>query len=171
MLTITPLETAGVELLPPDIVWNGTAGDFVLAAGTLQATDPIKTAVVMLLFSDARGTDEQMRRADETDKRGWVGDGFDVDRAAGETDLGSRLRFFRREALTDQLARDFQEEAARALQPLIVQGAVARLDVAAEAILDPPGNLLVLTVNLYGRDGSRRYADRFDILWNDASAL
>ena len=171
MLIITPLETAGVELLPPDIVWNGTAGDFVLTVGTLQATDPIKTAVVMLLFSDARGTDEQMRRADETDKRGWVGDGFDVDRAAGETDLGSRLRFFRREALTDQLARDFQDEAARALQPLIVQGAVARLDVAAEAILDPPGNLLVLTVNLYGRDGSLRYADRFDILWNDASAL
>jgi len=171
MLSITPLETAGVELLPPDIVFNGTAGDFVLTAGTLQASDPIKTAVVILLFSDARGTEDQMRRADETDKRGWMGDGFDVDRASGETDLGSRLWLLRREALTDAIARDFQDEAARALQPLVTQGAVVRIDVTAEAILEPPGNRLVLTVNLYGRDGSRRYAERFDILWNDASAL
>lgn len=171
MLSITPLETAGVELLQPDIFWNGTAGDFVLADGTLQSTDPIKTAVVMLLFTDARGTDDQMRRADTTDKRGWVGDGFDIDRAGGETELGSRLWLLRREALRAELARDFQDEAARALQPLIAQGVVVRIDVTAEAVLDQPGNVLRLTVNLYGRDGSRRYADRFDILWNDASAL
>lgn len=171
MLTITPLETAGVELLPPDIVWNGVAGDFVLANGTLQSSDPIKTAVVMLLFTDARGSDDQMRRADETDKRGWVGDGFDVDRARGETDLGSRLWLLRREALTEAIARDFQDEATRALQPLIAQGAVVRIDVTAEAITEPPGNLLRLLVNLYGRDGARRYADRFDILWDAASAV
>ncbi len=169
MLKITPLETAGVQVLPFDIVWNNERGDFAVSAATgLQASDPIRTAVVMLLFTDARGTDAEMLHADETDKRGWVGDGFDVDTAAGEAPLGSRLWLYRREALTDAVARKFDDEARRCLQPLIDQGAAARIDVAAEAV---GLNLLRLSIEIYGRDGGKRFSDRFDILWSTRNAV
>ncbi len=172
MLTITALETAGVELLPFDIAWTGAAGDFVLAGREgLRAADPIATAVVMLLFTDARGTDAQALRAEASDRRGWVGDGFDIDRPNGESELGSRLWLYRREALTSELAQAIEDEARRALQPLIAQQAAARIDVVATAHLDGPGNRLTLAIAVYGRDGTKRYADRFDILWDAARAL
>lgn len=169
MLTITPLETAGVQVLPFDIVWDGARGDFVVSARDgLQAESPLKTAVTMLLFSDVRGTDSEMERADESDKRGWFGDGVDVATADGEAPLGSRLWLYRREALTDAIARKFDDEARRCLQPLIDQGAVARIDVSATVI---GLETLRLTVDLYGRDGAKAFSDRFDILWSNSRAL
>lgn len=170
MLTITTLESAGVQVLPFDIVWTGERGDFeVSCAAGLTAKDPIATAVVMLLFTDARGTDSEMRRADETDKRGWVGDGFDVDTADGEAALGSRLWLYRREALTDEVARKFDDECRRALEPLIKQGAASRIDVSAVPMAGD--NLMRLTIDIYGRDGGKRFSDRFEILWSNGRAV
>ncbi len=170
MLTITPLEEAGVALLPFDVVWNGSAGDFVAdPVFGLQARDPIATAVVLLLFSDARGSDAALARAGESDPRGWVGDGFDVDRAGGEAPLGSTLWLLRREALTDAVVRQVEDAARQALQPLIRQGAVARIEISTAP--DAARRILGLSVALFGRDGGRRYAARFDILWRGARAL
>lgn len=169
MLKITPLETAGVQVLPFDIVWDGARGDFVVSARDgLQANSPLRTAVTMLLFTDARGTDAELERSGESDKRGWAGDGFDLATADGEAPLGSRFWLYRREALTDAVARKFDDEARRCLQPLIEQGAVARIDVSATVI---GLEILRLVIDLYGRDGVQKFSDRFDILWSSGRAV
>jgi len=172
-LTLTPLADAGVSVLPFDIVWNGIVGDFAVsaggadgAAGGLVAANPLRTAVLLLLFTDARADTASLRFEHRGDRRGWPGDGFDVDAANGEAPLGSLLWLFRRSALLDVTAAQIEAEAQRALQPLIRQGAVVK--ITASAAVDKANGRVALSVNLYGRDGSQVYADKFDILWRRA---
>lgn len=172
-LTLTPLADEGVSVLPFDIVWNGISGDFAVSAGGddgpaggLVAANPLRTAVILLLFSDARADPSTLRFEHRGDRRGWPGDGFDVDTAAGEAPLGSWLWLYRRAALLDATADEIAAEAERALQPLIRQGAAVRVETSA--IADKAGGRVSLTVGVYGRDGQNVYADKFDILWRRA---
>lgn len=175
-LTVTPLEDAGVAVLPPDIVWNGFVGDFAISTkpadggvGGLVARNPIETAVLLLLFTDAQADPTDLTFEQHGDRRGWVGDGFDVDTANGEAPLGSRLWLFRRSVLNAGTLQAIEDEARRALQPLIDQQVVVRIDVSGST--DPASNRLILAVNLYGRDGTKVYAARFDPLWKRADGL
>lgn len=172
-LTLTPLADAGVVVLPFDVVWNGYVGDFAVSgggddgpAGGLAAANPLRTAVLLLLFSDARADAADLRFEHRGDRRGWPGDGFDVDAAAGEAPLGSLLWLYRRRELLDVTGQEIEAEALRALQPLIRQGAAAR--VTASAMVDKAGGRVSLAIGLYGRVGTEAYADKFDILWRRA---
>lgn len=165
MLTIKPLTGSDQPALAPDVVIiDGTRGDFALDDSTgLLARNPIATALVLCLMTDARATPDQLRPEHAGDARGWAGDGFDIDAARGETELGSRLWLFRRHELTDVTARQVEDEARRALQTLIRQGVAARIEVRATA--QKAEGRMVLDVAVIGRDG-RRVADvRFDPLW------
>ncbi|MGU3665799.1 phage GP46 family protein [Methylobacterium sp. A49B] len=172
-LTLTPLADAGVSLLPWDIVWNGTVGDFAISAGGddgpaggFVSANPLRTAVLLLLFSDCRAEDQDLRFEHRGDRRGWPGDGFDIDTAAGEAPLGSLLWLFRRSVLRDATGAQIEAEVQRALKPLIRQGAVVK--VSATATVDKANGRVALAIGLYARDGSQVYADKFDILWRRA---
>lgn len=172
-LTLTPLAENGVVVLPPDIVWNGIVGDFALstneatgALGGLQAANPLRTAVILLAFTDARAEPEDLRFEHAGDRRGWAGDGFDVDAARGEAPLGSKLWLYRRHELTDATGIAIADEIKRALKPLLDQRAVVRID--ASATVDKAAGRVALAVSLYGRDGREAYADSFDLLWRRA---
>lgn len=169
-LVLTPLADAGVALLPPDIVWDGRVGDFAVSVsaaqgpvGGLQATNPLTTAILLSLFTDARVETGDLRIEHRGDRRGWPGDGFDVDTAAGEGPLGSCLWLFRRSVLLDATGMEVEAEAERALQPLVRQGAAA--SVKASASVDKAAGRVALSVAIYGRDGAQSYASKFDILW------
>jgi len=165
MLTISPLTGPDQPVLAPDVVIiDGTRGDFVLDDTTgLLAANPIATAVVLCLMTDARASVDELLPEHAGDARGWVGDGFDIDTARGETELGSKLWLFRRHALTDATARQVEDEARRALHTLIRQGVAARIE--AQATVQKAEGRLTLAVAVIGRDG-RTVADiRFDPLW------
>ena len=175
-LTITPLGDAGVETLPPDIVWNGTSGDFAISTapadggvGGLVSRNPYQTAVLLLLFSDARLDPSDLRFEMHGDRRGWVGDAFDLDTTAGEAPLGSLLWVYRRSVLSDRVATDIQTEARRALQPLIDQGAAVEIDVGAT--IDKVAGRVLLAVSIYGRNKRQLYAGKFDALLRRADGL
>lgn len=170
MLTITPLEQAGVALLPPDVVWAATSGDFALDGRVgLRAANPIQTAILLCLFTDARADADDLRQEHAGDARGWVGDGFDIDASRGETPLGSKLWLFRRHELTDATARLVEAEARRALNTLIRQKLAARIDLTAEA--QKAEGRIALSVTVIGSDGRTRAAERFDILWSQVRGL
>lgn len=180
LLTLTPLADAGVVALPPDIVWLkadgtragsgfGVRGDFAVAAtaadgaGGLQARNPLLTGVILCLFSDCRVEGYEIDAGRAGDRRGWPGDGFDVDTAVGEGPLGSKLWLLRRMDLNEQTALWAQGEAKRALQPLIAQGAA--VSVEATATPDYVNDRMTLAVALYGRDGAQVFSETFDLLW------
>lgn len=156
LITVTPLIEAGGVVAPPDIVWNGRVGDFVLDdTRGLSSSIPLETAVIMLLFTDAPADENELRYDHAGDFRGWPGD------ALGDAPLGSKLWLYRRSELTNKTVLLVQAEIRRALQPLIDTGLAARVDVSAERAL----NRIDAEIAIYGRDGSQRYADRFELLW------
>ena len=179
-LTITSLEAAGVDTLPPDIVFDAFAGDFAVSTdpadggpGGLVARNPIRTAVLMLLFTDVAVDPKDLRFEHRGDRRGWVGDGFDIRTELGEAPLGSRLWLYRREVLVSAVKQPtlmrIEADARLALQPLIRQGAAARIDVAGTA--DGPNGRISLSIGVYGRNGRQLYTEKFDTLWRRADGL
>ena len=175
-LTVTPLSDAGVDVLPPDIVWDGFVGDFAVSTlpadggvGGLVARNPIETAVLLLLFTDARVDPTDLRFEHHGDPRGWVGDGFDVDVANSEAALGSRLWLYRRSVLIAKTFGEIEAEVRRALNPLIAQGAAVQIDVSGELL--NAQNTIRLGVDIYGRNKRKVYAARFDPLWSRADGL
>ena len=176
-LTITPLGDAGVAVLPPDILWNGTSGDFAVSttqadggAGGLVAKNPYETAVLLLLFTDARADLTDLRFEHHGDRRGWVGDAFDVDAAAGEAPLGSFLWLLRRTTLNPRSFAAIKAEVLRALNPLIAQGAAVRIDVDGST-MDQVAGRVALAIDIYGRDRRQVYAGKFDFLLRRADGL
>jgi phage gp46-like protein len=165
MLTIKPLSTADRTVLPPDVVIiDGTIGDFVLDELTgLRAQNPIATAVVLCLLTDARASADELRHEHAGDARGWPGDGFDIDTARGEAELGSKLWLYRRHELTDETGRAVDDEARRALRTLTRQGLAARIDV--KATVQKAEGRIALEVAVIGRDGRTTANVRFDPLW------
>ncbi|MGF3027539.1 phage GP46 family protein [Methylobacterium aquaticum] len=182
-ITVTPLAEARVVVLPPDIVWlkadgtpagpgeSGVVGDFRLSTraadgpvGGLVAANPLRSATLMLLFTDVRCDAFELRPEHRGDRRGWPGDGFDVNTALGEAPLGSKLWLYRRSTLSEQIGMQVAAEAKRALSPLLTQQAVVRIDTSYD--LDIEGDALRLSIDMYGRDGRKTYADRFDFLWS-----
>ena len=118
----------------------------------------------ILLFTDRAVDSAELPFEHRGDRRGWVGDGFDVDVGSGEAVMGSRIWTFRRSPLTSKTARSVEDAAREALEPLLKQKAIVRADVRAET---PAGtSRLALAINLYGRDGSSIHAARFDDLWS-----
>lgn len=179
-LTITSLEAAGIDTLPPDILWDGTAGDVAVSTdpadggvGGLVARNPLRTAVLMLLFTDTRVDPKDLRYEMQDDRRGWVGDGFDVRADLGEAPLGSRLWLYRRSTLVTGVRQptllQIEGDAMLALQPLVRQGVAAKVTVTGSQ--DAPNGRVSLDIAIYGRGGRQLYSEKFDTLWRRPDGL
>jgi len=172
MLTIIPDGEAEEPYRAPDLVWNGLFGDLAInalthqtAPGDLKAEQGLATQVLICLMTDRRVDPSELRPGDEN--RGWIGDSFD--RMDGEDELGSRLWLLRRGTLYEGIETVAEAYAREALQQLINQEAVVRIDVAATA--DRTRNRLDLAVALYGRNGSQVYNSNFEILWRQIDGV
>jgi phage gp46-like protein len=146
-----------------------TAGNAPQNSGGLAAAAALDTAVTLCLFSDAQmpaGHPLTFLVADG-DMRGWWGDGIDVRTDLGEAPLGSLLWALKRAPLTQTYADWAEQFATDALSVLQSQGAVVRIDVSTTIGVDR----LYLTVNLYGRDGSKVYSRQFDLIWQQLNAV
>lgn len=162
--------------LLPDSIFNPSAGiaDWAIASGEplniggLAAKAGLDTAVVLALFTDA-AIDPAHPLAylvPDGDPRGWWGDGIDVRADLGEEPLGSLLWVLARAPLTPDIARWAQQFASDALAPLQAQGAVVQITCGATIV----GQQMRVAVALYGRDGSKVYDRKFDLLWQQVQA-
>lgn len=172
MIRIIPIEGDDEPYRSPDLGWDGVVGDLIVngfqhasAPGDFRAEQGLATQVLILLMTDRRVEESELRDGEEN--RGWFGDG--VDRMDGEEPLGSRLWLLRRRSLYDGIETDAQDYALEALQPLIDQGAVARVD--AVATIERAENRLDLAISLYGRDGGRVYDRKFEGLWRQINGV
>jgi len=147
-----------------DTVWHGTYGDWALAAGNLKADAALHSAVVLCLFTDVRAPDNLVID-DPLDRRGWPGDGFDVDANAGEGPMGSLLWTLERSILTNETARTARRYAYEALRPLLRQKAAAKIEV--EAAANQIEDRLEICIVMYAQSGSKIYDQRFDRVWKE----
>lgn len=153
----------------PDVIWDGEFGDVAVAplsdrsnAGGLVARDPLMTAFVLALESDARGPHDPL---DPTsyDLRGWPGDGFDVDASRGEAALGSTTWTAYRHPVDEDNARRVIEAGQVALKPLQDQGLIGDVLVTAEP--DPASNRITRAISIARPDGTLLYSGPFSGLW------
>jgi phage gp46-like protein len=172
MLRIIPLDEADEIYRSPDLGWDGLLGDLLLnslthptAPGDFRAEQGLATQVLILLMTDRRVEDSELRDGEQN--RGWLGDSFD--RLDGEDVLGSRLWLLRRRSIYDGIEVDAEDYAREALQPLIAQGAVARVDATATA--KRAENRLDLEIALYGRDGETVFNQKFGLLWRQIDGV
>lgn len=175
MIRIIPLSAPAEPSLAPDILFDGLMGDFALAEagepgnrGGLRARAILETAVLICLMTDARAEPDELRDGDTN--RGWHGDSYDLDTVAGEVPIGSKLWLLRRRAVDEtHVPRLAEAYAVEACQPLVDQGAVAK--VTAAAVADPARNRLELTITLTNRAGAVVTAPKFDILWSNLNGI
>lgn len=173
-MRIIPLSDAPEPTLSPDLVWDGVMADLAVAGsgeagnrGGLRARTALETAVLICLMTDARVSPDELRDGDVN--RGWIGDSFDLDEAAGEAPIGSRLwLLMRRTVDAVEVPRLAEDYAVAALQPLIDQGAAAKATAVATA--DPARNRLDLAITLTDRDGATLVASRYRVLWEGLGA-
>jgi phage gp46-like protein len=172
MLRIIPLDEADETYRSPDLGWDGLIGDLLLnglshptAPGDLRAEQGLATQVLILLMTDRRVEDSELRDGEQN--RGWLGDSFD--RLDGEDLLGSRFWLLRRRSIYDGIEVDAEDYAREALQPLITQGAVARVDATATS--NRAENRLDLDIALYGRDGETVFNQKFGLLWRQIDGV
>lgn len=174
--------------LTPDLVMTQNIGpalafDYALAEPDeannrmgLTAKRGLHTAVILQLFCDRRLRADMAPLDDlDPDPRGWWGDTVDLREDMGERQIGSHLWTLRRAPLVDETLRRAEEYCREALQPLIDQGAVARFDVVCEGqfggAVDPTSGLLAIKIDGYSREGSRQYAQHFEVLWDQVATL
>lgn len=170
------------ETAQPHLVWDSVwipshgMADWALASadelqnrGGLRAKAALHSAVVIALFTDKRIPDNHPLRylVGDDDPRGWFGDGVDVRADLHETEMGSLLWVFERAILTEEIRLWVEAIALEALAPLVAQRAVARIEV--QAVANQAVNRLELYVQLYGRDGSRVYEQRFEDIWRQTA--
>lgn len=153
-----------------DSVWSPVdmMADYAIAPATepgnpsgLQSRHALHTSVILCLFTWRRAETYDTLPAENSDLKGWWGDGVDLQDY--EVPMGSRLWLLFRSVLDDGVARTAKDYVYEALQTLIDQKAVERIDVTTEA--QPVKGVLAFTVQLYSQDGTRVYDQRFDILW------
>ncbi|MCT8970577.1 phage GP46 family protein [Microbaculum marinisediminis] len=185
MTDIIVRSTEGCDPQPDllwDSLWNPDLGvadwaiagdDEALNRGGLRATAALHTAVILCLFTDRRLPDD-MEHPDAVgdswpggaafvDRRGWHGDTYDVRDDLGEGEMGSLLWTLERGTLDDASARRAEAFASEALQTLVEQGAVARIEAVATAL--PIAGRLELIIHLFSHDGAKVYDQRFADIW------
>jgi phage gp46-like protein len=170
-LKIIENTTAAPSLLP-DTVWDGFVGDYAPSdptepsnLGGLRARQPIETAILLCLMTDARAQPGDVIPDGSGDPRGWLGDRVD----AGIAPIGSRLWLLRRSTLSREVADKAVLYAIEALQPLIDQKAVAAVDVAAEPNLS--AGRLDMKVTVYKTDGALASSVNFSLLWDKSRGI
>ncbi|MFG6500137.1 phage GP46 family protein [Sulfitobacter sp. 1A15106] len=144
-------------------------GDWVLEGGDLRDNAVLLTSIILCVFSDARAPDDRDLPTSADDRRGWWGDQVDVRAEDGETELGSLLWLYERSAITDETLKGIKDTVYDSLQTLEDQGAIASRAVEVEA--DRGSGHVYIEINVYSRDGQKRYSQRFSRLWGQVSGL
>lgn len=132
------------------IVVNGSEQD------ATWPTDPLTRSVIVSLFS--------WRKAEADDNpsqdNGWWGDSFPTTQ---NDRIGSRLYLLSREKLTNKTALKAREYISQALQWLVDDGVVVRVDVTAERT---GISTLSASIVISQRDGNRATYS-FNDLWSE----
>lgn len=127
--------------------------------GGMLNVDPLATAVILALFTDARLPDGMVdgHNFTEQDQVEWHGNTFGMD--PGEEVLGSLLWTLKRMVLNEQTARLAEHYAAVALQTLIRQRKVAYFDISS--LIDKKAGKITLRITAYGVGPGARETRRF----------
>jgi phage gp46-like protein len=141
------------QLADNDVEFNNVGG--------FAATDQLRTAIILCLFTNRRRPDWQPGDG-STEVGGWVGDSFDLDVSNGERPMGSLLWLLRRAPLTAETMRQAEAYCRDALQTLIDQRLVYNFDIATE--MDQKQGAASITIRAFDVNGSTIFENAFPFI-------
>lgn len=145
------------------LTWQTFAADFTIAANDLQTDAGLESAILISLFTDRRAEQSDQLPDASDDLRGWWADSFAE--VAGDR-IGSRLWLLHREKEQPSVITRAQEYAREALQWMIVDRVLERIDITAEVVRRGVLGLLVVPY----RPDKRSVEFRYELNWQ-AQAL
>lgn len=140
--------------------WQSGAfiADMSMSGPDIETGDELTSAVIMSLFTWRRANPDDALPDYQTGRMGWWADTF----PSVENDkIGSRLWLLKREKLTPETVNRAVEYAKEAVQWLVDDGVVSRIDVWAER---QGLTMLALGIVVYRHDGTRRTLE-FGNVW------
>lgn len=161
--TIGDWDIAGMRGMPPadPVLREGEEpeplpGETVAQAansGGLKSVDPLGTAVLLAIASDARLPDYMVGRFGFTmnDQQEWHGNTTKME--TDEEPLGSLLWVLRRAPLTEYTAKMAEHFCALSLQPLVRQKIVQGFEIHAE--IDRGRGMLAIQIRAVTKQGER----------------
>lgn len=142
---------------------DDTFADWRIVNGDLDGTNQLHNAILTQLFTDRQVSEQEANRASDgfglTSRGGFWGDYY------APFPMGSKLWLLRRAALTQDTIENARLYCLEALQPIIDQGAAARVAVSVEA--DPANSFMTITVTMFARDGQKVYDNKFARFWGE----
>lgn len=153
----------------PSTVWSGSSGDFAVASPAdalspagLVADAPLLSAIALCFGTDLKGDADPLDPA-SIDLRGWPGDGFDIDTAAGEAPLGNKLWMLFRLPVNEDNARMAERFLTEAFQPLLTQKVLG--SVSVQATPNAAQRRVDLVYTLKRTNGTTLYSGPWAGLW------
>lgn len=140
-------------------------GDVILGNGDLERDEGLESAVLISLYTDRRAEDSDPY--DNKDKRGWWADQI----AEIEGDLiGSRLYLLERAKATQQNALLMKVYVFEALEWMIDDKVVAKIEVDTFMFGDSSNKRLGFIVKIYKSNGNV-VEMKFDSLWEHTHTI
>lgn len=130
--------------------------DFVKQDQDFAIDDGLETAIIVSLFSDKRVSLAEVRAGVVDTRGGWWGSFVE-----GQIETGSEIWLFERRKLTTQVAADIEDEAVAALQWMLGEGSVDKIEVTT---VRPAINRLNMVIAIIkGNQPPRRF--EFILFW------
>lgn len=142
------------------LVWSNLegGGDMAIAENDLARDDGLETAVLLSLFCDRRAPAGERLPRSQTSARGWFGDEF-AEVPGDQT--GSHLWLLEGASWSESTARRAEQYAREALQHMIDDRAVARVEPIASL---PSEGVLALAIRIE-RPNAPAVTYRYALTW------
>jgi phage gp46-like protein len=140
------------------LTWDIYDADFSITANDLTTDEGLETAILLSLFTDRRSDEDDAIPDGTDDRRGWWGDSFP---AVADDLIGSRLWLLSREKQLQTVVTRAQEYAREALQWMLDDRVLDRIDVTAEIVRTGVLGILVVPY----RPNKQTSQFRFDLNW------
>lgn len=105
-------------------------GDYTLENGQLREDRGLETAIIQSLFTDRRAKPDDQLPHGHSDRRGWFGNRFILER----DQVGSRLWLLSREKQTKEVVNRAREYIKESTNWLVEQGIATQVDIHVEII-------------------------------------
>lgn len=140
-----------------DIVSRGTVitelGSRIALPGDLVKDVGLESAVIISLFTDKRASEDDDRPDKGGSKRGWWGDQASPE--VENDEIGSHLWLLERAKTTDVTITRAKQYAKEALQWMVDDNIVSKIEVEVERNHNLPNDGLFFKVKLYKRDNNK----------------
>ncbi len=140
-------------------------GDITLGKGDLIRDNGLVTAVIISLFTDRRANDSD--NFDNDDQKGWWGD--QVSEVEGDL-IGSRLWLLNRSAARENVSILAKEYIFEALEWMIEDGVVAKIDVDTFTFCRQWNKRLGVVIKMHQSDCNTSEL-QFDDLWKNTPTV